>query len=82
MLGSGLGELADRVANARVIPYADIPHWPPSGVVGHAGKLVAGRAVRQDVAVLSGRAHYYEGHDLTRSTFGDPRARPARREDA
>jgi purine-nucleoside phosphorylase len=70
VLGSGLGELAGRVADARVISYADIPHWPPSGVIGHAGKLVLGDLCGKYVAVLSGRAHYYEGHDLARSTFG------------
>jgi purine-nucleoside phosphorylase len=70
VLGSGLGELANRVANARVIPYTEIPHWPPSGVVGHAGRLVLGELSGKYVAVLSGRAHYYEGHELRRSTFG------------
>jgi purine-nucleoside phosphorylase len=70
VLGSGLGDLANRVAEARVIPYTDIPHWPPSGVVGHAGKLVLGELCGKHVAVLSGRAHYYEGHELRRSTFG------------
>jgi len=70
VLGSGLGELAGRVTNARVVPYTDIPHWPPSGVIGHAGTLVLGDLGGKYVAVLSGRAHYYEGHELGRSTFG------------
>ena len=63
VLGSGLGDFADRVATRVVIPYTDIPHWPPSGVVGHAGKLVVGEVCGKRVAVLAGRAHYYEGHD-------------------
>ena len=70
VLGSGLGDLADRVGGALTLAYVDIPNWPPSGVVGHAGKLVVGELAGRRVAVLSGRAHYYEGHSLQRSTFG------------
>jgi len=69
VLGSGLGEFADRVADATVIPYGEIPNWPPSAVVGHAGKLVAGNVSGKKVAVLAGRAHFYEGHDLRVATF-------------
>lgn len=69
VLGSGLGEFAERLDGAAVVPYADIPHWPASTVVGHAGRLVVGLAAGRPVAVLAGRAHYYEGHDLKRSTF-------------
>jgi purine-nucleoside phosphorylase len=69
VLGSGLGDFASRVTSARTIAYGDIPHWPPSAVVGHAGKLVLGELCGRRVAVLSGRAHYYEGHDLRTSTF-------------
>jgi purine-nucleoside phosphorylase len=70
VLGSGLGDLADRVTGALRLAYVDIPNWPPSGVVGHAGKLVIGDLAGRRVAVLSGRAHFYEGHSLLRSTFG------------
>jgi purine-nucleoside phosphorylase len=52
-----------------VIPYGDIPKWPASNVIGHAGKLVVGRIAGRDVAVLSGRVHFYEGHPLTTVTF-------------
>jgi purine-nucleoside phosphorylase len=69
VLGSGLGDFADRVSHPHVIPYTDIPHWPPSLVVGHAGKLVAGDVCAKRVAVLAGRAHFYEGHTLQMSTF-------------
>jgi purine-nucleoside phosphorylase len=69
VLGSGLGDFAGRVKSARTIPYGEIPHWPPSGVVGHAGKLVLGKIGGKGVAVLAGRAHFYEGHDLRTSTF-------------
>ena len=43
VLGSGLGAFADRVADPRSFPYSDIPNWPASGVIGHAGRLVLGR---------------------------------------
>lgn len=70
VLGSGLGALADRVAEPVVLPYDDIPHWPASKVVGHAGRLVIGQLRGHLAAVLSGRAHYYEGHDLGTVVFG------------
>jgi purine-nucleoside phosphorylase len=69
VLGSGLGDFADTLANRTVFPYADIPNWPASAVVGHAGKLVAGSLAGRRVAALSGRVHYYEGHDLKTVTF-------------
>jgi purine-nucleoside phosphorylase len=54
-----------------VLPYAAIPDWPSSSVVGHAGKLVVGRhASGARVAALSGRAHLYEGHHVSRAVFG------------
>ena len=64
VLGSGLGEFADSVAEPTVIPYADIPHFKSAGVAGHAGRLVLGRIGPVSVAVLQGRIHYYEGHDI------------------
>jgi purine-nucleoside phosphorylase len=62
ILGSGLGELADRIERAANIAYADIPGFPPSTVVGHAGRLIAGAIEGCDVIALSGRFHLYEGH--------------------
>ncbi|CAN5816349.1 purine-nucleoside phosphorylase [soil metagenome] len=69
VLGSGLGAFADRLSDAVSMPYADIPHWPASAVIGHAGKLVVGHLAGKRVAALSGRAHFYEGHDLRTVTF-------------
>jgi purine-nucleoside phosphorylase len=69
VLGSGLGAFAERLTRPTVVPYADIPHWPPSRVVGHAGKLVVGTIEGRRVLALAGRAHFYEGHDLTTVTF-------------
>ncbi len=64
VLGSGLGEFADRVAEACAIPYADIPHFKPVSVAGHAGRLVLGKVGGVPVAVCRGAIHYYEGHDI------------------
>jgi purine-nucleoside phosphorylase len=63
VLGTGLGPLADEVEDGIVIPYADIPHFPQSGVTGHAGRLVIGRLAGRRVAMFQGRAHYYEHGD-------------------
>lgn len=64
VLGTGLGEFADDVADPVVISYADLPGFPNPGVEGHSGRLVLGRIDNQDVAVLQGRAHYYERGDI------------------
>ncbi len=69
VLGSGLGDFADGLADALVVPYTDIPHWPASRVIGHAGKLVCGTVAGRHVLVLSGRVHAYEGHDMGTVTF-------------
>ena len=69
VLGSGLGAFADRVEDAQPFVYANIPHWPAAAVVGHAGRLVLGRVRGRRVAVLAGRAHFYEGRDLGTVTF-------------
>jgi purine-nucleoside phosphorylase len=61
ILGSGLGELAEAVEDARVLPYADIPGFPVSTAPGHAGELVAGTLFGRRVAVMRGRLHLYEG---------------------
>jgi len=69
VLGSGLGDFANRLTSATAIPYGDLPHWPASNVIGHEGKLVIGSLAGKRVAALSGRAHFYEGHDLRTVTF-------------
>ena len=69
VLGSGLGEFADSVENADVIPYQEIPHWPVSSVVGHSGKLHIGQLEGQSVMVMSGRTHFYEGYPLSHITL-------------
>lgn len=70
VLGSGLGAFAERLDGALRVPYTEIPHWPASTVVGHAGTLVCGASASRRVLTLAGRAHVYEGHDLPTVTFG------------
>ncbi|HTG99682.1 MAG TPA: purine-nucleoside phosphorylase [Vicinamibacterales bacterium] len=69
VLGSGLGDFTESLQDAVSIPYTDIPDWPASAVVGHAGKLVVGAIAGKRVAALSGRAHFYEGHAMLVATF-------------
>jgi purine-nucleoside phosphorylase len=69
VLGSGLGDFAATLTGAVSIPYSDLPHWPASKVIGHEGRLVVGSLADRRVAALSGRAHFYEGHDLQTVTF-------------
>lgn len=70
VLGSGLGGFAEELTGATVVGYEKIPHWPQSTAVGHAGKLVGGYLEGTPVAVLSGRAHLYEGYSTFQATFG------------
>jgi purine-nucleoside phosphorylase len=69
VLGSGLGDFGETLAGRTELPYGDIPNWPASTVVGHAGTLVIGMVGGRRVAALSGRVHYYEGHDFRTVTF-------------
>jgi purine-nucleoside phosphorylase len=70
VLGSGLGGFADELSQRVEIPYAQIPGWPHSTAVGHAGRLVLGKLGSLDVAVLSGRAHLYEGYTAAQAALG------------
>lgn len=69
VLGSGLGDLAEAVEQADVIPYEEIPHWPRSTVPGHSGRLHIGYLEGQPVMVMRGRAHYYEGYPMSQVTL-------------
>ena len=63
LLGSGWAPLADRLADAVAIPYAQLPAFPRLDVEGHRGTLLLGRLGERDVAVLCGRKHFYETGD-------------------
>jgi purine-nucleoside phosphorylase len=69
VLGSGLGDFADALENPISTPYDALPFWPPTQVVGHAGRLVIGEACGRRVAAMAGRVHAYEGHDLATVVF-------------
>jgi purine-nucleoside phosphorylase len=69
VLGSGFHHVLMELRVEKKIPYAQIPGFPVPGVSGHAGELYFGRLGGTPVLVLSGRAHYYEGHPMDRVTF-------------
>lgn len=69
ILGSGLGPFADSAENATIIPYEELPNWPRSTVVGHQGRLVIGQLEGQDVLIMQGRAHFYEGYSMEEVAF-------------
>ena len=69
VLGSGLGDFAARPQQPLSFAYDALPHWPQAHVVGHAGRLVFGDVSGHQVAVLSGRAHLYEGRPLGEVVF-------------
>jgi len=69
VLGSGLGDFADALTDAVAIGYENLPHWPASNVIGHAGRLVIGNTAGKRVAALAGRVHLYEGHPAAAVVF-------------
>jgi purine-nucleoside phosphorylase len=70
ILGSGLGGFADELTDRADLPYAEIPGWPVSTAIGHAGKLVIGKLDGMTLAVMAGRAHLYEGNTPAQATHG------------
>ena len=69
VLGSGLGVLAEDFEDLITIKYNEIPGFPVSTVLGHAGELLIGTINGVPVIAMSGRFHYYEGYDLQEVTF-------------
>ena len=65
ILGSGLGPLADAVQDSTVIEFGELPLWPVSTVQGHQGRLISGQLEGQDVLVMQGRIHFYEGYSMS-----------------
>jgi purine-nucleoside phosphorylase len=69
VLGSGLDSFADELRDAIAIPYQDIPHFPKSTAIGHAGRLVIGTVEEVPLAVMQGRVHQYEGYSAQQVAF-------------
>lgn len=69
ILGSGLGDLADRIENPEFYPYETIPNFPVSTVEGHKSRLVIGTLNGKTVVAMQGRFHYYEGYSMEEVTF-------------
>ncbi len=69
ILGSGLGAFADSLSDATRVPYSDIPSFPQSTAIGHAGRLVIGNAGQVPVAAMQGRVHLYEGYSAHQVAF-------------
>ena len=69
VLGSGLGQLADKLEDAVVIPYEELPHWKSSTAPGHNGRLLLGTLGGKEVVCMQGRLHYYEGYSMEEITY-------------
>ena len=69
ILGSGLSGLADLVQSATIIPFGEVPNFPVSTVVGHAGQLVNGNLCGRSVLLMQGRVHFYEGYSMAQVTL-------------
>lgn len=69
ILGSGLGNLGNRIENSVKIPYNEIPEFPVSTVEGHSGQLIFGELGGKKVIAMQGRFHYYEGYEMSQVTL-------------
>jgi purine-nucleoside phosphorylase len=69
VLGSGFHHVLSALEVEAEVSYTKLPGFPPVGVSGHAGQLLIGRLGSTPVVVMSGRAHFYEGHPMERVTF-------------
>jgi len=69
VLGSGLGSFADSLTDTTKIPYSEIPNFPRSTAIGHAGQLVIGNSGSVAVAAMQGRVHFYEGYSAQQVAF-------------
>src|SRR5579863_8904117 len=69
VLGSGLGAFADSLTDSTKIPFSEIPDFPRSTALGHAGLLVLGKSGNVPVAVMQGRVHLYEGYSAQQVVF-------------
>jgi purine-nucleoside phosphorylase len=70
ILGTGLGEIAEKIEKEKVLPYEDIPNFPLSTVESHKGRLILGALSGKRVVAMQGRFHYYEGYSMREISFG------------
>jgi purine-nucleoside phosphorylase len=69
ILGSGLSGIAEELQNRKVFHYSEIPEFPISTAPGHKGELIFGKLGKNEVVLMNGRFHYYEGYDMKTVTF-------------
>lgn len=69
VLGSGLGQLADKLKDVCSIAYEELPYWKSSTAPGHSGRLLFGRLKGKSVVCMQGRLHYYEGYSMAEITY-------------
>jgi purine-nucleoside phosphorylase len=69
VLGSGMGAVADAIADPAIVPCSAIPHFPQSTVEGHSGRVVSGLLAGVPTVILQGRVHFYEGYTPQQVTF-------------
>jgi len=70
VLGSGLGAFADALTDSVSFAYGEVPGWPASTAIGHAGRLIVGGIEGHPIAVMAGRSHLYEGYAPAQVTHG------------
>lgn len=69
ILGSGLGDISEKLEDSVFIPYEEIPEFPVSTAPGHKGELSFGKILHHNVMLMSGRLHFYEGYSMRTITF-------------
>lgn len=69
ILGSGLGELGNKIEDPTIIPYSEIPNFAHSTAIGHKGNFICGKLGGVPVVAMQGRFHYYEGYPMECVTF-------------
>lgn len=69
ILGTGLGGFVQSIQDSTTLPYSELPDWPVPTVMGHAGQLVFAHVEGQELMVMQGRVHYYEGYSMAQVTL-------------